>query len=110
MYNVYAVIPIEQNEIWSTSYRLGKKLIQEEKSTSTTNENLQYTKIKRKMKRAGRKESKQAKTRAEEEEEDEYDGWRRGKKAFISSFGSIFSHQNWLNYVWFSKFTILPLI
>ena len=32
------------------------------------------------MKRAGRKASKQAKTRAEEEEEDEYDGWRWGKK------------------------------
>ena len=32
------------------------------------------------MKRAGRKESKQAKTRAEEEEEDEYDGWRPVKK------------------------------
>ena len=52
-------------------------------------------KKKRKMKRAGRKESKQAKTRAEEE--DEYDGLRRVKKAFISSFGSTFSHQNWLN-------------
>ena len=49
---------------------------------------------KRKMKRAGRKESKQAKMRAEKEKEDEYNGWRRRKKAFISPFGSIFSHQN----------------
>ena len=30
VYNAYAIIPIEQNKIWSTIYRLGKKLIQEE--------------------------------------------------------------------------------
>ena len=63
-----------------------------------------------KMKRVGRKERKQAKTRAEDVEEDEYDSWRRGEKAFISSFGSIFSHQNWLNKVLCSQFTILSFI
>ena len=51
LYNAYAVISIQQNEIRSTGYRLGKKLIQEEESTSTTSEDPQCTKIRRRRRR-----------------------------------------------------------